>query len=131
MSKIDCGTLTHTRQDGLEFRGPVRLGNRLDGILTLRKHRRSGSSDDNPDFGIEYAPRNGPVRPIGAGWIKNGARAGDFISMTLDDPDWASPVYLQAFPPAKERGETSWVIVWTRPRAARVQDESPSPEKGG
>jgi len=131
MSKIDCGTLTLVRQGNIEFRGEVQLGSRLDGTLVLRKHRRAGSSGDSPDYSIEYKPRNGNARPLGAAWLKNGERAGDFVSMTLDDPDWSAPTYLTAFAPAKDRGETSWVIVWTRPRGARVQDEPPSPEKGG
>lgn len=130
MSKIDCGTLSQVAAEGVEFRGHVLLGNRLDGTLILRKHRRSGATNDHPDYAIEYTPRNGSARPMGAGWIKNGERAGDFISMTLDDPDWPSPLYLSAFPPAKERGETSWIVVWTRPRGVRVQD-APSSEKGG
>lgn len=131
MSKIDCGTLAKAGQDGVEFRGHVHVGSRLDGELILRKHRRSGSPGDNPDFSIEYAPRIGDPRPIGAGWIKGGVRVGDFISMTLDDPDWPSPLYLQAFPPARERGETAWTIVWTRPRGVRVQDEASPSQNGG
>ena len=131
MSKIDCGALAEVGKDGVEFRGPVRLGNRLDGELTLRKHRRSGSPGDKPDFCVEYIPRIGDPRPIGAGWIKGGIRVRDFISMTLDDPDWPSPVYLQAFPPVRERGETAWTIVWTRPRGARVQNEAPTSQGEG
>lgn len=131
MGKIDCGTLAQIGLDGVEFRGHVQLGNRLDGTLTLRKHRRAGTSSNNPDYSIEYTPRSGGTRPIGAGWIENGERAGDFISMTLDDPDWPSPLYLTAFPPAKERGETSWIVVWTRPRGARVQDERSQSQNGG
>ena len=131
MSKVDCGSLAQVGHDGVEFRGQVQLSNRLDGTLILRKHRRSGTTDDHPDYSIEYMPRNGSSRPIGAGWIKNGERAGDFISMTLDDPDWPSSLYLTAFPPAKERGETSWIVVWSRPRGARIQDERPQSQNGG
>ena len=44
---------------------------------------------------------------MGAAWLKNSERASDFISITLDDPDWPSPVNLTAFPNTGERGETN------------------------
>ena len=128
MSRIECGSLTQVGRDGVEYRGEVQLGDRLDGVLILKKHRRAGASDDHPDFVIEYAPRNGSPRPIGAGWLKNGDRVGDFITMTLDDPDWPSPLNLSAFPPTTSRGETSWAVVWSRPRGVRVQDRPASPQ---
>lgn len=122
MSKIDCGALAHLGKDGIEYRGQVQLGARLDGTLTLRRHPRAGSSNEHPDYTVEYAHRDGAPHVVGAAWIKNGQRVGDFISMTLDDPDWTSPLNLTAFPPSRERGETSWPVVWSRPRGARVQD---------
>ena len=90
MSKIDCDTLVAVGKNGIEFQGRIQLGARLDGTLTLRKHPRAGSSDDHPDLLVDYAPAGGVSRPVGAAWIKNGRQVGDFISMTLDDPDWPS-----------------------------------------
>jgi len=128
MSKIDCGTLTRTDKDGVEFQGSIQIGRRLDGILILRKHARAGISDDHPDFAVEYSPQNGRARPIGAAWIKNGKQVGDFISLALDDPDWPSPLNLSAFPKSTNPDESAWVIVWTRPRGLRiVQEQVPGP----
>jgi uncharacterized protein (DUF736 family) len=124
MSKIDCGSLTRIGKEGAELRGPVSLGNRLDGVLLLRRHPRAGSSEDHPDFAVEYAPRGSHARSVGAGWLKKGERAGDFITMTVDDPDWPSPLNLTAFR-GNEGGEEVWTIVWSRPRVGRVDDASP------
>ena len=124
MSRIDCGTLSPVRANGIEFQGPVRLGDRLDGELILKKHGNAGSSGTHPDYTVEYAPTGGRPRQIGAAWQKNGVRVADFLSMTLDDPDWSSPLNLSAFPPQAERGGSAWTLVWSRPRGARVQDEA-------
>ena len=126
MSKIDCGSLIRVGKDGIEFRGTVHLGQRLDGLLILRKHSRAGTSEDHPDFIVEYSPHGGRPRPVGAGWLKNSERVSDFISMTLDDPDWPSPINLTAFSSGGDRNDASWVIVWSRPRGARVQDQGAS-----
>ncbi len=126
MSRIDCGSLTSVRTNGIEFQGPVRLGGRLDGELIFRKHSGAGASDNHPDYAVEYLPSGGSMRPIGAAWIKNSARVADFISMTLDDPDWSSPLNLSAFPPSSEASTKVWTLTWSRPRGARVQDETQS-----
>ena len=129
MSKIDCGQLSRVAKDGIELQGPVRLGDRLDGTLTLRRHPRAGTSNDHPDHLIEYTPANGKTRPIGAGWIKNSERAADFISMTLDDPDWPGALNLTAFPPSADQKDSPWAVVWSRPRGARVQDQDSNSER--
>ena len=120
MTRIDCGQLSRVGKDGIEFQGIVRLGARLDGTLALRKHPRAGTSEDHPD-----APNEGRPRPIGAGWIKNSERVSDFISMTLDDPDWPAPLNLTAFPRTSDHADSIWTIVWSRPRGARIQDQEP------
>ena len=120
---IDCGQLALSGKDGGEFRGTIQLGARLDGQIVLKKHPRAGTSDDHPDYVVEYASGSGRLRPIGSAWIKNSDRIGDFFSITVDDPDWSSPLNLTAFPSNKGHGEATWIIVWSRPRAVRAQDQ--------
>jgi len=128
MSQLKCGTIRRVPADhsmrkerGIHFFGEVTLGIRLNGDLTfVQAEQRDGASADAPDFDVVYKPRGGHARAAGAAWIKSGPRVGDFLSISMDDPDWASPLNLTAFPP--DSGDM-WRIVWSRPRGARVQDE--------
>jgi uncharacterized protein (DUF736 family) len=118
-ARLRCGELKPVPGGGeLKFKGYVRLWDMLDGELQLRDHPRAKRSEDAPDFEVFYAPRNGAnFTPAGAGWLKNGERASDFISMTLDNPNWHSSLNLTAFAP--ESTGDGWNVVWSRPRAAQ------------
>jgi uncharacterized protein (DUF736 family) len=120
-AKIDCGTLTQNADK--KFVGKVALIGRLDGTLQLTPRPKSErDSENSPNYDVSYQPRGAqPFFEMGAAWIKPGERVGEFLSMTLTHPDWSSDLNLVAFPPAKERGETSWRVVFSRPRAANVQ----------
>ena len=125
MSQIRCGSLTKSSEGGVEFLGRIRLASRLNGVLVFRKHPRAmpGSEESkSPDYEVFRRATDGEVA-CGAAWIKYSAHQEDFLSITLDDPDWSSPLNLTAFPPAQERGETSWQVIWSRPRGQRVQDQ--------
>lgn len=114
---------------GVKFRGRVSLAGRFDDTLVLRDHPRakkeSGEANPNaPAFEI-FFERNGRELACGAAWIKNHENVGDFVSLTLDQINWPNPVYLTAFPPSKKT--EPWPVVWSRPRGARVQDETFEP----
>jgi uncharacterized protein (DUF736 family) len=125
MSQIRCGNLSLSSDPAVEFIGRVRLSSRINDQIIFRKHPRAAGSGDagskSPDYEVFKRTADGEVN-LGAAWIKNGSN-GDFLSITLDDPDWSSPLNLTAFPPARERGETSWQVIWSRPRARVAANE--------
>jgi len=126
MSQIACGKLKaiSNHPNDFAFLGDVTLGSRLDGKLALVREKREGASDRAPEYAVLYcAIGQRSMRVMGNAWLKNSDKVngGDFMSMTLDDPDWNSALNLTAFPPDKNGGD--WRIIWSRPRGARVQDE--------
>lgn len=126
MSQIKCGLLTTVANDanGIKFRGNITLGDRLDHDVMLVTNPRANEKSDAPDFDVVARRKSfvGSFKPIGGAWLKNSSKVngGDFVTMTLDDPDWPNEIFVTAFPPDKGN---DWRIVWSRPRGARVQSE--------
>lgn len=73
---------------------------------------------DSPDFQV-YARDAGDLIPIGSAWKKTanrGREVTNFLSITLDDPSFAAPLNVAAFP--DDAGDT-FRVVWNRPRQMR------------
>jgi uncharacterized protein (DUF736 family) len=117
--QITCGELkpySFVHQDKSTakcFRGPVRLRNRLDGELIFEPHKDAKKSDNHPDWAVKFKEKSGVEYDMGSAWLKNG-RQGDFLSITLTDPDWPADVSLAAFP--IDGGAGTFRLVWSRPR---------------
>lgn len=74
---------------------------------------------DSPDFTV-YARDAGDLIPIGSAWKKESDRGREvvrFLSITLDDPSFAAPLNVAAFP--EDHDPAQWRIVWNRPRQMR------------
>ena len=55
---------------------------------------------------------------IGAGWKRTGDKAGDYVSLLIDDPSFGQPIRANLF--QVERGSDAFHLIWTRPsRRAR------------
>lgn len=121
MAQIRCGTLKPLKGD-VRFTGRVVLAGRLDDILSLKVHPRANPDNDRAPAYEVFITSKGRDIAAGAAWLKNHEKIGDFISITVDKVNWPHPVHLTAFPP--DKGASDWSVVWSRPRAARVQDES-------
>ncbi len=69
-----------------------------------------GGSESSPDYRV-YA---GPVE-IGAGWKKSSENGRDYVSLKLDDPSLAQPIYASLF-----QGEDpdTYNLLWSRPRSS-------------
>jgi uncharacterized protein (DUF736 family) len=52
---------------------------------------------------------------IGAGWTKTSKEGRDYLSVKLDDPSFAAPIYASLFD--DEDGKT-FNLIWTRTRTA-------------
>ncbi|RKQ73097.1 DUF736 family protein [Oceanibaculum indicum] len=80
----------------------------------------TGNDDDTLPSHMVVTKVHGGVAELGAAFakkVKNGENAGKtFYSMTLDDPSFAAPMHLSAFP--LPNGEEGLDVVWRRPRAS-------------
>lgn len=69
------------------------------------------AGDNAPDWRVHLGPEaEGPE--IGAGWNETGTRAGDYVSLRIDDPGFAQPIRAALF--RSEADESAWVLRWTR-----------------
>lgn len=134
MSQIECGRLTKVESPvavgGVEFRGQIVLGSRIDKYVFLiakRPYDQNGNPVDrngnSPTHDVCVKRETGNYQVIGAAWTKASEKVegGGFLSITLDDPDWPAPLNLSAFPP---RRGIEWRVVWQRPRGERIQDQA-------
>ena len=68
-------------------------------------------ADNAPDWRVRLGDNDGPE--VGAAWKKVGERAGDYLSVQLDDPLFARPIRARLF---KSPDETDvHRLVWSRP----------------
>ena len=78
-----------------------------------------GGAEKAPDWRV-HRGNDGDGPEIGAGWNENAERAGDYVSLRIDDPSFAQPIRAALFQNAND--PASWSLRWNRPRAARAQD---------
>ena len=72
-------------------------------------------AENAPDYRIHLGDVDGSeVGPeVGAGWKRTGEKAGDYISLQLDDPTFARPIRANLFQ-ADDKG-TAFNLLWNRP----------------
>lgn len=78
-----------------------------------------GDGDKAPDWRVHLG-NDGQGPEIGAGWNESGERAGDYVSLRLDDPSFAQPIRAALFRTGDDDG--TWVLRWNRPQQRREQD---------
>ncbi|ATQ68884.1 MULTISPECIES: DUF736 domain-containing protein [Methylosinus] len=76
-------------------------------ILVLSDH---GGAENAPDYRILLDDDEGPE--IGAAWKRVGEKAGDYVSLLLDDPALAQPIRANLFQSSEDK--SSWLLHWTR-----------------
>ena len=75
---------------------------------------RSGQSSDAenaPDYRIHLGDADGPE--IGAGWKRTGEKAGEYVSLVIDDPALHQPIRANLFHSGDDK--SAWVLNWNRP----------------
>jgi uncharacterized protein (DUF736 family) len=82
----------------------------LDAELALVPAERS-DAENAPDYRIHLGDNNGPE--VGAGWKRTGEKAGDYVSLLLDDPAFIVPIRANLFQSGEDK--TVWVLQWNRP----------------
>ena len=86
----------------------------LDAEISLIPVDKS-DADNAPDYRIHLGDVSGSeVGPeVGAGWKRTGEKAGDYISLLLDDPSFRQPIRANLFQ-ANDAG-TEFDLLWSRP----------------
>ena len=67
-------------------------------------------SDNAPDYRV-VAGEDEDAREIGAGWKHVGEKAGDYVSVQIDDPSFVQPLRANLF----KGDDNGHVLVWSRP----------------
>lgn len=67
-------------------------------------------SENAPDFRVVAGEDEG-AREIGAGWKHVGEKAGDYVSLQIDDPSFLQPLRANLF----KDDDDGHVLVWSRP----------------
>lgn len=72
-------------------------------------------AENAPDYRIHLGDGDGlAIGPeVGAGWKRNGEKAGDYVSLHLDDPTLRQPIRANLFQ-ADDQG-TAFNLLWNRP----------------
>ena len=71
-----------------------------------------------PDWRVHRGDNEGPE--IGAGWTETGERAGDYVSLRIDDPAFAQPIRAALFQNTSDKAAGS--LRWNRQPKSREQD---------
>ena len=71
----------------------------------------SSDADNAPDYRVHVGDGDGPE--IGAGWKRTGERAGEYVSLVIDDPALAQPIRANLFQSGDDK--SAWVLNWNRP----------------
>lgn len=86
----------------------------LDRKLTLVPAEPS-DTENAPDYRVHSGDGSGPeVGPeVGAAWKRTGEKAGDYLSLQLDDPAFDRPIRANLF--HLDADKDTWTLQWNRP----------------
>jgi uncharacterized protein (DUF736 family) len=70
----------------------------------------SSDAENAPDYRIRLGDADGPE--IGAGWKRTGEKAGDYVSLLIDDPALVQPIRANLFQSGDSK--SAWVLTWNR-----------------
>lgn len=71
----------------------------------------SSDAENAPDFRVHLGDADGPE--IGAGWKRIGEKAGEYVSLVIDDPALQQPIRANLFQSGDDK--SAWVLNWNRP----------------
>ncbi|QGM46076.1 DUF736 domain-containing protein [Methylocystis heyeri] len=91
--------------------------------LTVERHlilvpAEPSDADNAPDYRIHLGDAGGPE--IGAGWKRIGEKAGDYVSLIIDDPSLMQPIRANLFQSGDDK--SAWVLNWNRPPKRSERD---------
>lgn len=68
-------------------------------------------AENAPDYRVHHGNDDGPE--IGAGWKRTGEKAGDYVSLQIDDPTLGQPIRANLFQSTEDK--SAWSLHWNRP----------------
>ena len=68
-------------------------------------------AENAPDYRIHHGNGEGPE--IGAAWKRTGERAGEYITLLIDDPALPQPIRANLF--RDDDAGSAWSLHWSRP----------------
>ena len=75
-------------------------------------------TENAPDYRIHTIADDGPE--VGAAWKRTGEKAGEYLSVLLDDPALPQPIRANLF--RDDDAGASWSLHWTRPKPREERD---------
>jgi len=89
----------------------------LDADLTFVPAEPS-DTENAPDYRIHVGSDDDALE-VGAGWKRTGEKAGDYVSVLIDDPALPHPIHANLFHSVSEND--SYLLTWSRPPKRREQ----------
>lgn len=88
-------------------------------VLVPAEH---SDAENTPDYRIHLGDVDGPeVGPeVGAAWKRTGEKAGDYVSLLIDDPAFLQPIRANLF--RDDDAGKDWSLHWSRPRDRAEKD---------
>lgn len=85
-------------------------------VLILAEH---SDAENAPDYRVHLGPDEvGPE--VGAAWKRTGEKAGDYVSLQIDDPTFGHPIRANLFQSADDK--SAWGLNWNRPPKRSERD---------
>jgi uncharacterized protein (DUF736 family) len=100
------GHFTRTK-DG--YRGHIKTLT-LDAGVTLVPTQQA-DAENAPDYHVVIGTDD-HSHEIGAGWKRTGEKAGDYVSLLIDDPALPQPINANLFRSVNEKG--TYLLTWNR-----------------
>ena len=118
---METGHLERVEREGkpVVYMGQIELP-QITGDIALIPHAAK-RSESSPDYAVKIRTPGRDYMPSGNAWVKKfKSQAGNFFSITVDNPGMAAPVYVSAFPdddqPKDAKHPSFFTIQWGRPR---------------
>lgn len=89
----------------------------LDAVLTLVPAEQT-DSENAPDYRVHIGSEEQTLE-VGAGWKRTGEKAGDYVSVLIDDPALPHPIHANLFHSVSEND--AYLLTWNRPPKRREQ----------
>ncbi len=83
----------------------------IDAEVVLIPTKKS-DAESAPDFRIHIGDANG--LEVGAAWKEIGDKAGNYLSLQLDDPTLTQPIRANLF--RSDGDDSAWSLHWNRPK---------------
>ena len=97
------------KKSGNEFQGAiVTMSVQTKGVRIVPEANRA--NDNAPSHRVYVGKAE-----IGAAWSKRSAEGRDYLSVKLDDPSFAAPIYANLF---DDEGGEGYTLIWSRSRKA-------------